>query len=127
MQTASDHATDDLRFNAQVSLALLQRDAGQFAASDQPFAQIPGYRPTEKVIAAHPLLSDLANKFVADPAAVLKQYVPQTDDVLAYTDIVPPGKNFTIYFIAPQQPGRYPYLCTFPGHWMVMNGELVVE
>jgi hypothetical protein len=21
----------------------------------------------------------------------------------------------------------YPYPCTFPGHWMVMNGDLVVE
>ena len=68
-----------------------------------------------------------ANRFVADPEAVLRQYVPPTKDVLVYTDIVPPGKQFTIYFRAPRQPGRYPYLCTFPGHWMVMNGELIVE
>ncbi|MCC9606298.1 plastocyanin/azurin family copper-binding protein [Blastopirellula sp. JC732] len=72
-------------------------------------------------------VGDLANKFVANPAAVLKQYVPASEDVIAYTDIVPPGKAFTIYFPAPKEPGRYPYLCTFPGHWMVMNGELVVE
>ncbi|MBI1247286.1 heme-binding domain-containing protein [bacterium] len=72
-------------------------------------------------------VGDLANKFVADPNAVLEQYVPKTENVIAYTDIVPPGKSFTIYFTAPEKPGTYPYLCTFPGHWMVMNGKLVVE
>jgi azurin len=69
----------------------------------------------------------LANKLIADPEAVLHQYVPHTDDVLCYTDIVPPHSQFTIYFDAPREKGRYPYLCTFPGHWMVMNGDLIVE
>jgi azurin len=72
-------------------------------------------------------VGDLANKLIADPEAVLRQYVPQTDDVLVYTDIVPAQQSAVIYFQAPREPGRYPYLCTFPGHWMVMNGELVVE
>jgi putative heme-binding domain-containing protein len=72
-------------------------------------------------------VGDLANKLIADPEAVLKQYVPASDDVIAYTDIVPPQQQFSIYFQAPKAKGRYPYLCTFPGHWMVMNGELVVE
>jgi azurin len=68
-----------------------------------------------------------ANKLVADPEAVIRQYVPQTDDVICYTDIVDPEATMTIYFRAPETPGRYPYLCTFPGHWMVMNGEMIVE
>ena len=38
-----------------------------------------------------------------------------------------PQDQFTISFRAPATPGRYPYLCTFPGHWMVMNGEMIVE
>ena len=64
---------------------------------------------------------------IADPEAVLRQYVPKSDEVISYTDIVQPGQEFTIYFRAPQEKGHYPYLCTFPGHWMVMNGELIVE
>jgi putative heme-binding domain-containing protein len=72
-------------------------------------------------------VGELANKLIADPEAVLHQYVPKTDDVLIYTDIVPAGQSTTIYFQAPAKKGRYPYLCTFPGHWMVMNGELIVE
>ncbi|WP_207395665.1 DUF6797 domain-containing protein [Bremerella alba] len=72
-------------------------------------------------------VGDLANKLVADPEAALNQYVPDSEAVLAYTDIVDPQKQFTIYFQAPEKPGRYPYFCSFPGHWMVMNGVLVVQ
>ena len=72
-------------------------------------------------------VGDLANKLIADPEAAARQYVPDSPDVIAYTDIVPPGESFSISFKAPAEPGRYPYLCTFPGHWMVMNGELIVR
>src|SRR5439155_11960540 len=52
-------------------------------------------------------VGNLANKLIADPEAVLRQYVPQTDDVLVYTDIVPPQQSFTIWFNAPREKGRY--------------------
>ena len=69
----------------------------------------------------------LANRLIGDPDASLRHYIPESDDILAFTDVVLPRDKFTIYFRAPQQPGRYPFLCTFPGHWKVMNGELIVE
>ena len=69
----------------------------------------------------------LADALIADPEAVARHYVPQTDDVLAYADITEPGKRQTIYFTVPDTPGRYPFLCTFPGHWKLMNGILIVE
>jgi putative heme-binding domain-containing protein len=68
-----------------------------------------------------------ANKLVGDPEALIRQYAPQSDDVICYTDIADPGQSYTIHFRVPDVPGRYPYLCTFPGHWMVMNGEMIVE
>jgi azurin len=72
-------------------------------------------------------VGDLANKMVADPEAAVRHYVPASPDVLSYTDVVPPQERFTIHFRAPAEKGRYPFLCTFPGHWMVMNGQLIVE
>jgi putative heme-binding domain-containing protein len=72
-------------------------------------------------------IGTLVNQIIAEPDAAARQYVPKSTDVLAYTDIVPPLARGTIYFTAPREKGRYPYLCTFPGHWMVMNGEMVVE
>jgi azurin len=72
-------------------------------------------------------IGEQANRLIADPDAAARHYVPQSDDVLAYTDVVPPQNSFSIYFRAPAETGRYPYLCTFPGHWMVMNGVMIVE
>ena len=56
-----------------------------------------------------------------------RHYVPKTDDVIAYADITEPGKSKTIYFTAPDTTGRFPFLCTFPGHWKLMNGVLIVK
>ena len=72
-------------------------------------------------------VGELGNQLIADPEAYARQYIPDSDKVIAHTDIVPPGEKQTIYFKAPSVPGRYPFLCTFPGHWMVMNGVMVVE
>jgi putative heme-binding domain-containing protein len=72
-------------------------------------------------------IGEMANQLVNDPDAYLKHYVPESSDVLCFTDIVDPKDECSIYFVAPKMPGRYPYLCTFPGHWMVMNGELIVK
>ena len=166
---------------------------------DEPFTKFPGYEPSKKTIAAHPLLTDLAlnavrvpnpwrnklqlaraieietgknlsyvttefavkadeplaitlsnpdvvphnwvlvqpgslqrvgelgNRLIADPEAYARHYIPESEEILAYTDIVAPSEKQTIYFNAPTTAGRYPFLCTFPGHWMVMNGVMVVE
>ena len=46
--------------------------------------------------------------------------------VLVSTRLVDPGQTVTVQFRAPTQPGQYPYVCTFPAHWRVMNGILNV-
>ncbi len=72
-------------------------------------------------------LGDKCNLMITDPQGLARHYVPESDDVLAYTDMVNPQGKFTIHFTAPTVPGDYPYLCTFPGHWMAMNGVMKVE
>lgn len=72
-------------------------------------------------------VGEMANRLIADPDAAARNYVPKTDEVLVYTDVVPPQEKAVVYFHAPAERGRYPFLCTFPGHWMVMNGEMLVE
>ncbi len=71
-------------------------------------------------------VGELADGLIADPEAVARHYVPKTDDVVAYADITNPGSRQTIFFTVPEMPGRYPFLCTFPGHWKLMNGVLIV-
>ena len=53
-------------------------------------------------------------------------YVPKSTDVLFHTNIVEPEKTESIFFIAPKQAGTYQYVCTFPGHYTLMQGKLKV-
>lgn len=64
---------------------------------------------------------------IADPRGLERHYVPESDDVIAYTDMINPQGEFAIHITAPAEKGDYPYLCTFPGHWMVMNGVMKVK
>lgn len=52
-------------------------------------------------------------------------YVVPSSDVLAYTPLAPPGQTVEVTFTAPA-PGDYPYICTFPGHYVMMKGVLKV-
>ncbi len=54
-------------------------------------------------------------------------YIPKSDEILAHTNLLHPDEVESIYFTAPRTPGRYEYVCTFPGHHMIMRGVLVVE
>jgi azurin len=45
-----------------------------------------------------------------------KNYVPATDDVLFHSRLMNPGTSESLYFQAPNKPGDYTYVCTFPGH-----------
>lgn len=52
-------------------------------------------------------------------------YVIPGPDVLAFTPLTKPGGTAEVTFTAPA-PGNYPYICTFPGHYIMMKGVLTV-
>jgi azurin len=56
-----------------------------------------------------------------------KNYVPAIPQVIAATPLVNPDGTYRLRFTAPAQTGNYPYVCTFPGHWRIMNGIMKVE
>ena len=72
-------------------------------------------------------LTEKANLMIGDPEGLAKHYVPDSDEVIVYTDMTQPQQSHTIRFSAPAEKGEYPYLCTFPGHSMVMRGVMRVE
>lgn len=53
-------------------------------------------------------------------------FVPKSPDVLVHSKLLGPGEEQTLTFSAPP-PGEYEYVCTYPGHWSIMNGVLTVE
>ena len=69
-----------------------------------------------------------ATLMAADPEkAKSGQYIPKSDKVLFHTRMVPPISGASLRFMAPTIPGNYPYICTFPGHWTIMKGVMVVK
>jgi azurin len=62
--------------------------------------------------------------------AVTTDHIPmdRKDDVIAHTKLLGPKQKDTVTFNAPKEPGNYPFLCSFPGHFQVgMKGVLIVE
>lgn len=57
------------------------------------------------------------------------EYIPADagDQVVANTIMLGPGEEDTITFTAPSEPGDYPFLCSFPGHYATMQGVMTVE
>jgi azurin/glucose/arabinose dehydrogenase len=53
-------------------------------------------------------------------------FVPNSSKVLFHTSLLQPNKSETIYFTVPEKPGNYPYVCTYPGHYIVMRGIMKV-
>ena len=49
------------------------------------------------------------------------------DDVIAYTQLLGPGESEVLKFKAPSKPGMYQFVCTFPGHYAMMRGIMVVK
>lgn len=56
--------------------------------------------------------------------SLANHYVPEPllDRVVAYTKLIGGGQETTVEFQVPSEPGEYPFLCSFPGHFGQMNG-----
>ena len=72
-------------------------------------------------------VGNLADDLAADPNAVKQAYIPDTKEVLFATKLLNPLSSEELNFKAPSKPGSYPFLCTVPGHWRVMQGVMIVE
>lgn len=56
-----------------------------------------------------------------------REYVPENDAILEYTEMSDPGETAELTFTTPEEAGEYRYICTYPGHYPSMKGTLVVE
>ena len=71
-------------------------------------------------------LGEIADQLINEPKAIETGYVPNSPHVLASIRVVDPNDQATTHFNAPSEPGTYVFLCTYPGHWRVMKGTLIV-
>ena len=59
-------------------------------------------------------------------AGVEKEHIPNSDAIIAHTGLIGGGEQTSVTFNAPA-PGTYDYICSFPGHYAMMKGKLIVE
>jgi putative heme-binding domain-containing protein len=71
-------------------------------------------------------VGELAEASAQNPAFAKQQFVPQSPDVLVASGLMQPQAAQKLTFEAPTEPGVYPYVCTYPGHWRRMFGALYV-
>ncbi len=71
-------------------------------------------------------VGELAESTGRDADAMDRNYIPTSDKVLLGSRLLQPGESQSLSFDVPRQPGVYPYVCTYPGHWRRMYGALYV-
>ncbi|GAB3898782.1 hypothetical protein GCM10028803_18860 [Larkinella knui] len=73
------------------------------------------------------IIGAAADKLITAKDGAERNYVPTIPQVLAASPLVNPEQTYRLKFTAPAQPGDYPFVCTFPGHWRIMNGIMRVK
>jgi azurin len=74
--------------------------------------------------------ADAAAFATAAASARATDFIPAANkaDVIANTGLAGPGESVEVTFKVPAAAGSYPFLCTFPGHFVVgMKGNLIVK
>lgn len=73
------------------------------------------------------VIGTAADALASDARGAEMNYVPRIPEVLFSTKLVNPQESVILNFTAPEKPGDYPFVCTFPGHWSIMNGTMKVN
>ena len=60
-------------------------------------------------------------------AGLKKNFIPEIPELLASTPQVAKGMKYTLYFAVPEEPGNYHFICTYPGHGLIMQGIFAVQ
>lgn len=119
-------ADDSMKFN----LAELHTDAGQETTIIfTNLGKLPKAAMGHNFVLLKPG-TDLAAFGNAAVSAAANEYIPTQPElasqVVAHTKVLGPGEKDSIR-ITLAEPGSYPYICSFPGHWALMKGVLVVK
>lgn len=68
------------------------------------------------------------NALAMTAASKPPEYLPDDQSkVLARTKMLGAGEKDMISVTVPNEAGSYPFICTFPGHFTLMRGNLVVK
>jgi hypothetical protein len=73
------------------------------------------------------IVGQAADRKATTPKGVEKQWTPEIPEVLFTAPLIKLNETNKLVFIAPENPGYYPFTFTFPIHWRNMNGTMIVK
>ena len=127
--------------DAPREIAITANDAMQYSV--QEIAAAPGEKIAVKLshvgklpktamghnwVLFAPLPEAELQKLLLDGMKHAPDYLPEDRSaILAHTRVLSGGESDTVTFTAPDKPGAYPFFCSFPGHFSMMKGRLVVK
>jgi azurin len=118
--------TDDMKFNTNTITA---------KPGEQLRIKLTSKGVMPKIAMSHNVVilkkeADPAAFATAAASARATDFIPAANkaDVIANTPLAANGETVEVVFKVPAVAGNYPFLCTFPGHFVVgMKGNLVVK
>ena len=60
-------------------------------------------------------------------ALTAPEFLPEDEAIFVATPMAQPGETVRVSFTAPTTPGVHRYICTYPGHYALMQGVLTVS
>ena len=88
----------------------------------------PDFMPHNILLVKPGKTEEIANKALVLGAKGFEVgFVPESPDILWASKLLDNGKEQVIEFTAPTTPGDYPYVCSFPGHHIIMRGVMKVK
>jgi len=71
-------------------------------------------------------IGELGENTASNAGVIRNGYVPRSKDILFGSKLLQPQEMQKKSFQVPTEPGIYPYVCTYPGHWRRMYGAMFV-
>lgn len=118
-------ANDSMQFNVKEITA---RPGESLRVKFSNIGTFPKQAMGHNWVLLKPMADEAFNTFALSCAGMAPDYLPaDRSNVLAHTKILGGGETDTLEITAPAQAGSYPFLCTFPGHFAMMKGKLIVK
>lgn len=117
---------DQMQFNVK---AFEVKEGQKVVLSFKHIGQLPAVAMGHNVVILKPGTAVPAFATKCAPAKDT-EYIPQDEEskaqIVAHTKMLGGGESDEITFTAPA-PGDYPFICSFPGHFAIMQGVMTVK
>ena len=109
----------------------MQYDVTQFAVKAGKAVRLTFFNPdfmSHNLVMVHPGAADeVGLAAIAMGAKGFETgYIPASEKILFGSKLLENKEEQVIEFTAPSEPGEYQYVCTFPGHHILMRGIMQV-